>query len=82
VTQDTLATADDTELGQRRRSCAAYEQVLAAQDKELTAARAEIERLRGLLREAVDVDNNSYLRIDAAMMRGLWLKRVREALGE
>jgi hypothetical protein len=42
----------------------------------------EIERLRGLLREAADAERDHYATQVSVLMKSGWYKRVREALGD
>jgi chromosome segregation ATPase len=42
----------------------------------------EIERLRGLLREAADAERDHYATQVSVLMKSGWYKRIREALGD
>ncbi len=51
-------------------------------DETIRLLQAEIERLRGLLRESADAERDHYATQVSVLMKSGWYKRVRGVLGD
>jgi FtsZ-binding cell division protein ZapB len=51
-------------------------------DETIRLLQAEVERLRGLLREAADAERDHYATQVSVLMKSGWYKRIRETLGD